>query len=596
MPSKPPSKKGGQPSGQGVALPKPTPPPSKTNSLPPTAPTAPASVSLPKPKPPPSKSLPPPAPSSDKGAQARRSRSKEDAPEVIVGTDFSGGFAESGGPVNVLPGGAAADLDWDDHEESTSVYDRQDHDLFEDLGAKGNRADADDTARRAVASAAVLLKQSGGAAQPVSVPPPAPAAPAPSPVIPAPAPVPREMAPAPAPVAQAVEPRVSYTPSLPPPAAAAAPSRLAWVFAALAVVALLVAGGLFFFGKRTGDVTIQVTRSGKPIDGAQVFVDGQKRCDFTPCVIEGMTPGAKSIRVTYAGSVAQQQNTVEAGQKHQITITLDDAAAQPTASVPEPGKLAGLKVNSDQKGVKLLVNGADKGTLPGERKDLDPGSLKLRFAGDPYAALERTVDLKPGETLDLGNITLSMLKVKVTFKLDTAGAKVKLAPDGDKKLSEELDFRRDKEVQKTLDTTKKWTVEGTKKGFQDFSQDLAFADGKPEQTVHIELTEEGKTPPPVAATSPTPPSTAADTGTATKPETPPPSTGGMATLSINSVPPSKAIVDGRPVGSTPTTVQVPAGSHTVVFMHKDLGRKSVTVTVGAGETKVAAVRFKKKEE
>jgi len=69
----------------------------------------------------------------------------------------------------------------------------------------------------------------------------------------------------------------------------------------------------------------------------------------------------------------------------------------------------------------------------------------------------------------------------------------------------------------------------------------------------------------------------------------------MATLSVNSVPPSKAIVDGRPVGSTPTTVQVPAGSHTVVFMHKDLGRKSVTVTVGAGETKVAACASRRKE-
>ena len=70
----------------------------------------------------------------------------------------------------------------------------------------------------------------------------------------------------------------------------------------------------------------------------------------------------------------------------------------------------------------------------------------------------------------------------------------------------------------------------------------------------------------------------------------------MGTLNVNSVPPSRVLVDGRPVGTTPAVVQVPAGSHTVVFIHKDLGRQSVSVTVGPGETKTATVRFKKSEE
>ena len=37
---------------------------------------------------------------------------------------------------------------------------------------------------------------------------------------------------------------------------------------------------------------------------------------------------------------------------------------------------------------------------------------------------------------------------------------------------------------------------------------------------------------------------------------------------------------------------MPAGSHTVVFIHPELGKKSVTVVVKAGETKTAAVKFK----
>ena len=66
---------------------------------------------------------------------------------------------------------------------------------------------------------------------------------------------------------------------------------------------------------------------------------------------------------------------------------------------------------------------------------------------------------------------------------------------------------------------------------------------------------------------------------------------GQGTLNINSIPVSKVLLDGRPIGSTPKAgVSVAPGSHTVTFV-KDGERKSVTVTVKAGETKVAAVKF-----
>jgi serine/threonine-protein kinase len=52
------------------------------------------------------------------------------------------------------------------------------------------------------------------------------------------------------------------------------------------------------------------------------------------------------------------------------------------------------------------------------------------------------------------------------------------------------------------------------------------------------------------------------------------------------------LVDGRPLGSTPKIgVSVSAGSHTVVFIHPQHGRKTRTVKVKAGGTATAAVRF-----
>lgn len=573
MPSKPAAKS--TPAAQGVALPKPTPPPSKSPSAPGAAGPSGKAVALPKPKPPPSK-----------GAAA-------DAPEVVVGADLKGFYHDAESPGSILPGGVAADLDWDDEQESTAVFDRQEHDLFDELAPR-SRVEDDDVARRQVASAAALLKQSGGQAAPVSFPPPASA---PIPVsygmpIPGPAPIPQ---PEPA---RAVAPgmdagRVSgYTPSLAPGIPGLAPSRAPWILAIVAFVAVVVAGAIYFLGNRTGAVAFTVTRGGKMTDRAQIYVDGQRRCDFTPCVLEGLTPGTKSIRATDGTKVALKQIDVQAGQKLDLTIALDEGEPAGPAT-PEPGALATLKIGSDQKGVKLFVDGVEKGTLPVELKDLQPGTAKLRFnGGDAWAASERTVELKAGETVDLGMVNLAPLKVKVTFRLETAGAKAKLFAEGDGGKREELklDFARSKEVVQTLDTAKRWTVEATKKGFDDLKKELSFADGKPEQVFPIELVEEGKAAPVAAATATPPATTPAATATAA-----PATGGGMGTLSVNSVPPSKALVDGRPVGNTPTSVQVPAGSHTVVFVHKDLGRKSVTVTVNGGETKVAAVRFKKPE-
>lgn len=69
---------------------------------------------------------------------------------------------------------------------------------------------------------------------------------------------------------------------------------------------------------------------------------------------------------------------------------------------------------------------------------------------------------------------------------------------------------------------------------------------------------------------------------------------GTGTLNANSLPPSKVLVDGRPMGATPK-VEIPlsAGTHTVTFVHPDLGKKSVSVTIKAGQSATASVRFKK---
>jgi len=52
------------------------------------------------------------------------------------------------------------------------------------------------------------------------------------------------------------------------------------------------------------------------------------------------------------------------------------------------------------------------------------------------------------------------------------------------------------------------------------------------------------------------------------------------------------LLDGRPVGRTPVSgVSVPPGSHSVVFIHPEKGRKAAGVTVKPGQSTGVGVRF-----
>lgn len=65
----------------------------------------------------------------------------------------------------------------------------------------------------------------------------------------------------------------------------------------------------------------------------------------------------------------------------------------------------------------------------------------------------------------------------------------------------------------------------------------------------------------------------------------------LGTLEISSNPPSGLILDGKPLGIGPRVMRVPTGTHTVLFVHPERGRMSVTVNVRAGRTTNASANF-----
>jgi len=63
------------------------------------------------------------------------------------------------------------------------------------------------------------------------------------------------------------------------------------------------------------------------------------------------------------------------------------------------------------------------------------------------------------------------------------------------------------------------------------------------------------------------------------------------TVKLMSTPPSSVVLDGRPLGKSPSVVRVPAGAHTLVFIHPLYGRRSLSINVRPGVTTAASTEF-----
>jgi serine/threonine protein kinase len=142
----------------------------------------------------------------------------------------------------------------------------------------------------------------------------------------------------------------------------------------------------------------------------------------------------------------------------------------------------GIKVAGSQPGVKLYVDGKEIGPMPEELHNLQPGDHKIRLAGtDRYAPIEKSIILAQDEVQDLGEQTLKVVKGKATIELDTPGAKVSIVSGNDRREFPTLPIAVD------LDTSKSWALEASKAGFVDYRQTISFDDGVAEKTFKIAL-------------------------------------------------------------------------------------------------------------
>jgi PEGA domain-containing protein len=561
IPAPPPSKLSSTSSG-GFPTPPPPPSPSSLGMAPPAPPATGSFESAPPP--------PIPPPSSNNPARVASSKPPDEDETTPVPSQKT----------ETKPG---VDIDWDDEDEATMVFDKS----------------VEDTARSLLHSAPPPSPAAGAPPSPPTPPPAAGAPPPgrqptllsrpPSPSAPPPPTLPR--APLPPPKA------VPYAAPLPPqqavfePPAMAQPSsggRSLMIGGVVLLLAAAGAGAMFLMPKK-GSMVLTVAGPGnKPIDTVEVYVDGAKKCEASPCRVVDLAAGTHLVKVTAAG----YQPTADQA----VKISNGDEAVQNIA-LTRASDGTGIRVTAEGRGIKLSVDGKEVGPLPQELKDLSPGDHLVHLdGGERYESFEKhiTVEADQMQTMEP---KLRVKKGLATIKLgdNAEGAKVLLVSGGERRPITQLPITVDISVEKP------YSIVATKKGFNDFEQRVAFEDGQAERTFLVNLTTAGSEPAPAppppargaAAPSPAPgpapgpgPSPTPAAPVAARPAT------GNGTVNLNAIPASNVVLDGRPMGQTPRmNVSVAPGPHTVVFVNAEHGRKTKTINVEAGKSATVVVRF-----
>ena len=260
---------------------------------------------------------------------------------------------------------------------------------------------------------------------------------------------------------------------------------------------------------------------------------------------------------------------------------------------------ATLKAAAGQPGVKLIIDGREVGPLPREVSGLTPGEHLVAFEGDRYASTKKALIFGPNEVKELDPEPLKVVRGAATFDVKTPGATLVLVTADERR--ELSDYSLPIEV----DATKSWTLEASKPGYETLRVPVNFGD-QPAKTFPVSVGRiiESSSPnrrkhqrPYHRRSRPRSPRARRPRTKCRRPRRRKQSRrgsqapAGTCKLNINSIPVSKVLLDGKPIGLTPKVgVVVPAGSHTVVFVGEK-GRKSASSTCQAGETKAVSTHL-----
>ena len=489
----------------------------------------------------------------------------------------------------VQSGGAALDMDWDDEELSTQIYDKPEDgmlvpDVAVGVGAIGG-------------AVADPYPPPASFTRPAPTPAPSftPSSPGYSPGAPSPfddLPLPSDPTPAPMPRARGPEPTaVTRKESGSGGGGVAA-------LIGLAVVLLLAVGGggawYFLFRSEPGTIHLATT----PAD-AEVYLDGERVTTSTssPFVLTGVEAGRHLIEVRKPGySTWATPVNLASGEPLQlpaVVLVAEGGATPPaTGTGADPGVAAtgtGFRLDTLPSGATVFVDDRQlPTTTPVTVTDLAPGLHTIRTELTNYAPWTGQIDVQANEMQSLPRTVLTLRQVSVRFESTPNGARVALVRGDERRSIGETPTTAQVDISGGA-----WTVEMTRSGHDDWSAPLAPPAGQPEHTVTATLVERERVATGRNTPRRTPDREPSGDGPPVRVEEPAPTGGGTGTLRVNTQPWSQVFVDGRLIGNTPQmNIPLPAGRHTITLVNPEFNiRERVSVTVRAGETETLIRRL-----
>jgi hypothetical protein len=316
--------------------------------------------------------------------------------------------------------------------------------------------------------------------------------------------------------------------------------RLLLITILAALTAALVAAGLFqqFRSQKAASATA-VVATGRAIlqsrpDGATVVIDGVKR-GTTPLQLE-LPVGAHAVVFQNGGAERHLTLTIESGTRASENVDLPSA----------PPAVGQIEVTSDPVGARVTIDGNAAGVTPLTLRSVS-AARHLVAVSQGDAIVNRTVDVASGAS--------SSVFVSLAGGPRSAGFFEIESP---------LELRILENGQLLgLSTAAPLMLRA---GAHKFELVNDAAEVRLARSVTI------------------------DAGKTAHLRVPPPN----GTLSVNASPWAEVFVDGKSIGVTPLgDVQVPGGSHEIVWIHPQLGARRQAVVIGAQTPTRLSMDFKK---
>ena len=232
---------------------------------------------------------------------------------------------------------------------------------------------------------------------------------------------------------------------------------------------------------------------------------------------------------------------------------------------------AGLAIPLTGLDVRVYLDGQDRGRPPLVLTELTPGSHELSINGPGFAPFEQPVLLVADHvSMVEPKLTLAHGSILLVPGSGAQGVNVEVVGANERRMIASLPARLDA-------APGDYVVHARKAGYLPFDTGLQLSAITPEAEVTINLERIM----PLSSGAKTNDSAGDAAATLTR----------TGTLNITSSPPANIVLDGRPIGKAPRAVVMPAGNHTVVFVHPKFGRQSLTVNVASDQTTNASVDF-----